>query len=238
MKPRCGAKTRSGTPCKKEAGWGTDHLGQGKCKLHGGATPVKHGRYSKINRPRIRELLDQFEHDPVPLDLLPEVKLLRALVLDFIERYDEFVDAMHAWHATFEHSYREAFSDWREKMLQQVEDEGWENIEARDLLSPPDPLEYVTKPRQVLDISAAAGLVDKVGAMVDRIEKHKQSGAITISTLDRVLEAVGVELVAALREEVTDEALRTRVAQAFERRWSTVRIDSPGSTPARTHLVN
>lgn len=33
----CGAKTRKGTPCRHEAGWDTQHLGVGKCKLHGGA---------------------------------------------------------------------------------------------------------------------------------------------------------------------------------------------------------
>jgi len=34
----CGAKTRAGTPCKYTAGWGTDHLGRGRCKFHGGAS--------------------------------------------------------------------------------------------------------------------------------------------------------------------------------------------------------
>ena len=35
----CGAKTRrSGTPCRRPAGWGTDHPGRGRCKLHGGAS--------------------------------------------------------------------------------------------------------------------------------------------------------------------------------------------------------
>jgi hypothetical protein len=34
----CGAKTRSGGKCKKQKGWGTDHLGSGRCKLHGGNT--------------------------------------------------------------------------------------------------------------------------------------------------------------------------------------------------------
>lgn len=37
--PRCGAKTRPGHPCRKPAGWGTDHVGTGNCKLHFGATP-------------------------------------------------------------------------------------------------------------------------------------------------------------------------------------------------------
>ena len=39
---QCGAKTRAGTPCTQPAGWGTDHVGWGRCKLHGGATPTGH----------------------------------------------------------------------------------------------------------------------------------------------------------------------------------------------------
>lgn len=35
----CRARTGKGTPCEKEAGWGTDHKGIGRCRLHGGATP-------------------------------------------------------------------------------------------------------------------------------------------------------------------------------------------------------
>lgn len=37
---RCGAHTKgAGKPCNRPAGWGTNHLGVGRCKLHGGATP-------------------------------------------------------------------------------------------------------------------------------------------------------------------------------------------------------
>jgi hypothetical protein len=35
----CGAKTRKGTPCEKTAGWGTSHVGVGRCRQHGGASP-------------------------------------------------------------------------------------------------------------------------------------------------------------------------------------------------------
>ncbi len=38
-KPKCGAKKRQGEGCcRRPAGWGTDHPGVGRCKLHGGAT--------------------------------------------------------------------------------------------------------------------------------------------------------------------------------------------------------
>lgn len=42
-KPKCGGKRRAadsgGLPCTRPAGWGTDHAGTGRCKLHGGSTP-------------------------------------------------------------------------------------------------------------------------------------------------------------------------------------------------------
>lgn len=39
MSDKCDAKTRSGTPCTRTAGYGTTHLGVGRCKNHGGASP-------------------------------------------------------------------------------------------------------------------------------------------------------------------------------------------------------
>lgn len=35
----CGGKTRAGGSCARPKGWGTDHPGTGRCKLHGGSTP-------------------------------------------------------------------------------------------------------------------------------------------------------------------------------------------------------
>jgi len=36
---RCSAQTRGGEPCKKARGWGTGHVGFGRCRLHGGLSP-------------------------------------------------------------------------------------------------------------------------------------------------------------------------------------------------------
>lgn len=66
--------------CKRPAGWGTDHVGEGRCKLHGGATPIKHGRYSKIGRARLREKLEIVEQDPDPLNLTADIQLARAIL--------------------------------------------------------------------------------------------------------------------------------------------------------------
>ncbi len=106
----CGAKTKSGGNCKRRAGAGTDHVGEGRCKHHGGKTPIKTGRYSKISRPRIKELVEQFENDENKLDLLPEVLLLRALIQDYIERYDEYTEALLNWHQSFVNPKYEAYA--------------------------------------------------------------------------------------------------------------------------------
>ena len=48
--PRCGAKTRSGHPCKSPA-----IHGKARCRMHGGKStggPIIHGRYTKA---RIKE---------------------------------------------------------------------------------------------------------------------------------------------------------------------------------------
>lgn len=84
---KCGAKAKStGRPCRRAAGHGTDHLGEGRCLFHGGASLVKHGRYSTITREPIRKLIEAYEADPDPLNLEPELALLRALVVDYINR--------------------------------------------------------------------------------------------------------------------------------------------------------
>lgn len=236
--PRCGAKKRDGKPCQHWAGFRTDHFGEGRCYMHGGRTPVKTGRYSSIKRPRIKELLEQYEHDPEPMNLLPEVKLLRALTTDFVERWEHFTDITFRWHALFHKEYTEAVNKWRAEvldMLQADADELARLFPEREIPPVPDPARYAPeKPRQILDITAAAGLVDKIGAMVDRIEKHRRESAITLETLEKVLELVGVELVRAVQDEVSDAAVRARLLANFERRWASLHIDPQGSASSGT----
>lgn len=88
----CAAKTRSGTLCQRPAGWGTDHVGIGRCKLHGGATPVKTGRYSVVKRQALQEKMQQYYNDPSAGDLRSELALLRALLQDYLDRLDEHTD--------------------------------------------------------------------------------------------------------------------------------------------------
>lgn len=59
-----------------------------------------HGRYSSIKRKTVREEMsrqEQLEQDI--MDLAPEVTLLRALTIDFINRYNLFTKALLAWYS-------------------------------------------------------------------------------------------------------------------------------------------
>jgi hypothetical protein len=107
----CGARTRPGAKnksCRRPAGWGTAHVGHGRCKLHGGSTPIRSGRYSSVKREDLRVLIEQFQADPDPLDILPELAAARALFQDFIERHDSWRAALLAWHESFESDNRPA----------------------------------------------------------------------------------------------------------------------------------
>lgn len=75
-------------------GWGTEHPGEGRCKLHGGASPrgiesaaYKTGLYSKYLPQTINNKVQAFlEADP--LELVSEMALLRALLAEYISRFE------------------------------------------------------------------------------------------------------------------------------------------------------
>lgn len=83
-------KRQSEGVCTRPAGWGTGHLGEGACKLHGGAArgrPIVHGRYSLKHRESMQEKMEQFLADPEPGRLDSEIALLRTLLQEFLDRY-------------------------------------------------------------------------------------------------------------------------------------------------------
>jgi len=75
--PICGATARStGQPCRRPAGWGTNHPGAGRCKLHGGATPSGPASPHYVHGERCR---------PRPM---PPISVDQAEVEEFLERFD------------------------------------------------------------------------------------------------------------------------------------------------------
>lgn len=214
--PTCGAKTRSRIgECRNPAGFKTDHVGQGRCNLHGGATPVKHGRYSTITRSRIRDLITKHEEDPNPLDTLPELAAARALFQDFIERYDETTAALVAWHRqrTLNPEDQEALyaainelSEIHQSGRIELTDSQVETVEgARRAVA--ELGEELTRPKSVLDISDAYRIVSEITKIVERVEKARNTNTITYEQLKRFL--FGFERV--LEARIKDEGLLSQI---------------------------
>jgi hypothetical protein len=70
----CGANKRQGEgTCHRPAGWGTDHPGAGRCKLHGGSTP-DHKKAAKVEL--ARRAVDTYG---LPREVTPDVALLEEV---------------------------------------------------------------------------------------------------------------------------------------------------------------
>ena len=86
--PICGAKTLSGKPCQRRPA-----AGRTRCKLHGGATPFgpasvhfKHGRYAFVFHGQLARHYEQMSTEEDPLDVLPELGVMRSMLAQQIER--------------------------------------------------------------------------------------------------------------------------------------------------------
>jgi hypothetical protein len=72
--PKCGGKKHQGEgTCTRPAGWGTDHPGYGRCKLHGGSVPS--GRKAALEQ----KLQAQAAAELARLDVAPVTNALAEL---------------------------------------------------------------------------------------------------------------------------------------------------------------
>lgn len=213
--------------CRHRAGHGTEHVGVGRCKGHGGGSDdrIIHGqdrRYTFPTTKRIAALVEQFENDPAPLNLLPELALLRAIVVDFIERYDVITAALIAWHA--ERSITREQQDALYAALNEFEELVRSSDEVTDTQRETLTLarEAVRelgddrdRPRHILDLADASRLVDRVGTMVKRIEDIRAQNAVSLPQLKRFLFALDRVITARVPDD-TQRAAITRDILAIQ----------------------
>ena len=98
----CGAM-KGGKPCRQAAGAGTNHLGYGRCRLHGGnntgpKTPEGkarsvannriHGLYAKTLLPEEQAIFDELQ-DAEPKSLEYEINLQKAKIIGYLNRQRE-----------------------------------------------------------------------------------------------------------------------------------------------------
>lgn len=217
---RCEKIKRDGNQCTLNA-----VTGRKLCHKHGGKAgrPRTHGLYGLIERPRLRELLDAAAEIEDPLDLLPHVNMLQALTVDFVERYDETTDAMVAWHASYSEGYQASLRAWHEAN---------DGKAPEDRADEPDPVGH-GKPRQMLDITAAATLVDKCGAMIERIEKRKERGVVSVEVINDVINAFLTRTAEAIRVTIDDPDTARKLGRAIDGRVEGLLDDIPALASLR-----
>jgi hypothetical protein len=87
-RPVCGAKLRGkNKTCQKPP------MANGRCRLHGGATPsgpdsanFKHGRYAEAFKGQLAEKFQRADTDETPLDLLPDLKAQRVITEQYFDQ--------------------------------------------------------------------------------------------------------------------------------------------------------
>lgn len=94
MDGRCNARGRSGVPCRRSAGWGTDHRGVGRCSSHTGSTTNGKKHAIKLTAEALHaELallvdLDTSEEDPLQ-GLLLAHRIKRMEVIWYTQKIAE-----------------------------------------------------------------------------------------------------------------------------------------------------
>lgn len=225
----CGARTRNGGRCRNPLGAGTNHVGQGRCKLHGGASPIRHGRYSSIQRDSVRDLYEKHRTDPDPLDMLDELAAARAMFEDFVNRYDAWREALLAWWQSWTLTRRpwsveqvDAFRGLVDDFEDRVQERGELTERQSEALSLAreflDRLGSETegRPRQILDVSAAHVMLAEITKIVERIERIRAANAISRPDLLRVMAEMG----RVVEAHVKDDGTRTKITEG----WLAIRV--------------
>lgn len=100
---RCGAKRRNAEGyCGKPAGWGTDHLGTGRCRLHGGSTTT-HRRKAALDQAKVDVAHFGARRDVHPATALLELVQTKATEVEYWRNRVSAVDeAALTWGTTRE----------------------------------------------------------------------------------------------------------------------------------------
>lgn len=97
---RCNYPTENGTSfCKSPSGAATTHPGSGYCSRHDAVSYDPIHRYRDIKNPALKKKmakLDGIERDV--FDLIPEIQLMRTLLVDYIDRFYSWQEELHAWY--------------------------------------------------------------------------------------------------------------------------------------------
>ncbi len=206
----CGrATTTDGLPCTNTKGFLTPHPGAGLCKYHGGTSPsaiAKHSLYERVQSPGLLDALARVREANVDsTDLTPEVQALRAIVIDFIERRDEYVEALLDFRLSFSQAVTTALNADRTHDPMLMASACAQIASSMNL-----------RPTEVVDVADASTIIDRVGKMAERIHKMKTSQTITLDQIKKLLDNMGMSLA----RHVKDEG----VIAAIQAEWNSLEL--------------
>lgn len=204
--------------CYARAGSGTNHVGYGRCKYHGGAASHVENRYAAMANDTVSEKIVKFLQDPNPLDLRADLAAARAIFEHTIERHEETTNALLAWHASFtkerrglhdaplyhfkaiQHAFHRLGGNPKPTDEELHEALEWGVEQARgewvmDKLARQQPFAVdlvVEKPRKVVDISHAAGILKTITTLVTAILKHEREAFLSVFAFETLVENYGL----------------------------------------------
>lgn len=168
--PRCSGTNRKGEPCKAGAGKGTDHVGTGNCKHHGGCTPTgrKHAMEEQARKAVVTYGLPR---DISPTDaLLEEVRYTAGHVAWLRERVAELEQDDLTWGVT-EESDQQATEFPGVNTTRAAKPNVWLDL-------------YMRERKHLVDVTKAA---ISAGIEERRVKLAEAQGALVASVIRRIL---------------------------------------------------
>lgn len=162
--PRCGARKHQGEgTCTKEAGWGTDHLGEGPCRLHGGSTPsVSKGAKLRLVDREARELFGKIVPTLSPIDNpLAAYAQLASRVLAWMELMDSLLDDLRA--VGFESEYAGVQAAAAVQLYERAMDRANAVLGSYARLKIDERLAAITETQKLMVIRAIEAALDEAG---------------------------------------------------------------------------
>lgn len=198
----CGAKTKSGKPCRAPA------MPNGRCRIHGGKSlagtvspTYKTGRYSKYLPTRLAALYAETEQDDALLSVRQDIRLMDAFIAANFESLDSGESRKH-W---------DDILKWISKARVAYKSENYGSLEQAL-----DEMEAITDRRR-LHFAAEAEIRDKVEQrrkLVETEQKITLQGERAISAEQLMLLMSGVLQV--INNVVTDAKQRYAIASGID----------------------
>jgi hypothetical protein len=235
---RCNYPKGNDVYCRLKAGWGTTHLGTGRCKHHENAVepeePAKPTTYDQLIKEHdLADLIRILKAKSDPTDLTEDLELARAIVLDFVNRARALETALLRWDLSWDRDWQASTYQIVEKLRIAQAEQDWESY-ANLLQMVPDPLAYLAKPKKVLDVSEAVRMLKDVAIIVEKITNMQQAGSVPIRDVEVILIEVAGATERTIRHHVDDPTTRDRLLSALQIAYGALRLE-PGQALSGGH---